>query len=99
ASLDKIYTQDRARILRRARLILSESVLMAAASETQGELRRGLAKVLRKAGAVRGELEADVLAGARAAALESAGPHWGRGGGRIALRHAVRRSLGYLSRL
>jgi AcrR family transcriptional regulator len=98
-SLDRVYAEDRARILRRARLILAQPAIAAGAAAGHAELRRGLAAVLRGTGAVRGELEADVIAAALAGALAAAVEHWVRGDGRVALRHALRRALRSLALL
>lgn len=98
-SLDRVYAQDRERILRRARLIFATPAIAAAAAADQDALRRGLAAVLTRTGAAASDLEADVLAGALSAALEAAVARWVRGGGRSALRHDLRRALRCLERL
>lgn len=98
-SLARVYKQDHARILRRAQLILSQPAIAAAAAAGRDALRRGLAQVLLSGRAARSDLEAEVLAGALAAALEAAVAHWVRSGGRAALQKTLRRALGHLGRL
>jgi hypothetical protein len=65
----------------------------------QVALRRGLAKVFVDGRACRDALDADVAAGAVAAALQAAVEHWVREGGAVALRHFLTRAWNRLERL
>lgn len=86
ASLERVYQRDRQRILRRARLILSEPALRAASATNNEELRGALSRMFREGRACEGEMAAEVAAAAVVAALEIAVVHWTRGGGRVPIR-------------
>lgn len=98
-ALDRVYTRDAERILRRARLILAHQSIAAAAAAGQAELRRGLAEVLRRKRACTTDIEADVVAAAVAGTLEVAVTHWVRAGGDPPLRRYLKRAFDRLDRL
>jgi AcrR family transcriptional regulator len=83
ASLEQVYERDRARILRRARLVRGTPALLRAAEGDLRELRAALAQLF--APYCRDALEARVLAGAVTAALEAGIDHWLDGRGRAPL--------------
>lgn len=76
AALAGVYRDDRARILRRARLIRATPALMHAAEADQRALRTALAAVLRATGHARDDLAAAVFAGALVAALVAGIDRW-----------------------
>lgn len=86
ASLDRVYEEDKHRILRRAKLIFDVPRLGAAAEENRVGLRSALSKLFIAAGAFRRALDADVAAGAIVATLEVAVAHWVHERGRRPLR-------------
>jgi AcrR family transcriptional regulator len=83
ASLARVFERDRARILRRARLVRATPALRRAAENDLRDLRTALAQCF--APHTRDALEAQVLAGAVAAALEAGIDHWLDGKGRAPL--------------
>lgn len=97
-ALDRVYQDDRARILRRARLTTTHPALAAGAAADQAMLGRALADVLEGAGVGRDRLDADVLAGAIVGALAAAITHWVAGDGRAPLRQVLRRAFAGLQR-
>lgn len=97
ASLDKIYAQDAARILRRVHLIRSEPALSAAGAANSAQMRRALAQLL--APACDDPLEAEVVAGAVLVALEAAVNHWADKRGKTPLRTVLRSALHRLRKL
>jgi AcrR family transcriptional regulator len=96
-ALDKIYSEDATRILRRVRMVRSEPALSAANVAVLSEMKRGLAQVL--AHSCADELEADVTAGAVVAALEAAVEHWARRNGKTPLRTLLRSAFRRLRKL
>lgn len=96
AALDEVYRSDKARILRRARLVAATPALQAAQASDVLALRLALKETLRKAGRVKGELEAQVVAGALAAAIEAAAQAWVAGGGRGRLEERLGAALDVL---
>jgi AcrR family transcriptional regulator len=98
-ALDRIYSADAPRILRRARLVVQHEALAAANTASMAALRRGLAKILSDASASRDALEADVMAAAIVATLEVAIEHWVAGGGREPLRLLFKEAFRRLERL
>lgn len=97
-ALGRVYTADRGRILRRARLILAEPALQAASAADRDALRRGLAELFLAARSTRGRLQAEVTAGAIAAALEAAIAEWVRRSGRVPLGRVLRQAFSALER-
>jgi AcrR family transcriptional regulator len=98
-ALEGIYREDRARILRRSRLVLAHPALKAAAASDRAELHRGLAALYLSAKACRDALEAEVVAGAVVGALEAGVAHWVREEGRRPLRQVLRRAFRHLVNL
>jgi AcrR family transcriptional regulator len=98
-ALDRIYSEDAERILRRARLLVAHPALEAANASSMAALRRGLAKVLTDTGACRDALEADVMAAAIVGTLEVAMEHWVAGEGREPLRRLFKSAFRRLGRL
>lgn len=96
AALGEIYARDRARILRRARLMRKTETLLQAAALDQRALREGLATLLRKTRRARTALEAAVLAGALGAALEAGVNDWLDRGGKQPLARSMRRAFAAL---
>lgn len=97
-ALAQVYDEDRARILRRARLILEHPTLRAATAANAAQLQRALATLLGATGIVKDDLTAEVLAGALVAALHAAIERWVQDGGREPLQAPLHRALGALAR-
>lgn len=97
-ALDRIYDEDRARILRRSRLTTTHPALIAAGAADQLALARAIADVLAAARPKQDRLIADVLAGAIVGVLVAALTHWAAGGGRVPLRELLRKAFGGLRR-
>jgi AcrR family transcriptional regulator len=95
AALDRVYAEDKRRILRRARLVLRDTSLYAAGESDRASLRRALGEILVAHG--RSALEAEVAAAASLAAMEVAVVQWVRGGGRIPMREVVARAFDALA--
>ena len=91
--LDRIYASDAQRILRRARLADREPSVGAARASAMRSFRSALAASLVAARACRDAFEADVLAGALFAALETAIEHWAATDGAFPLRRFIQRAL------
>jgi AcrR family transcriptional regulator len=91
--LDRAYAADADRIRRRARLVEKEPSLRAAKAVAMRAFRSELARCFLASGAARDALQADVLAGAFSAALESAVEHWAATNGERALRSSIQRAL------
>jgi AcrR family transcriptional regulator len=89
AELDRIYAEDRARILRRARLMARTPALRTLQASDAASMREGLALLFEKSGACRDALEANVIAGAIVATLEAAIAHWVAKKGRDRLRRVI----------
>jgi AcrR family transcriptional regulator len=96
-SLDRVYAEDAARILRRVRMIRTEPALTTAAAANLAQMKRALAQLL--AHACDDELEADVMSGAVLAALEAAVDHWARRDGKVPLRTLLRSAFRRLRKL
>lgn len=96
--LDRVYAAEASRILRRVRLVEKHAGLRAAAASSLRGLRLELSRTLAESGVCRDRLEADVIAGATAAALEIAVEHWADAGGKWPLRRFIERSLRLLRR-
>ncbi|MEZ4302498.1 MAG: helix-turn-helix domain-containing protein [Polyangiaceae bacterium] len=99
ASLDRIYQGDRRRILRRARLMLTEPTLVAAAALDAVGLRAALADLFTSTRAVPGDLEAAVAAAAVTATLEAAVRAWVDDKGRTPMADVLRRAFESLADL
>jgi AcrR family transcriptional regulator len=97
ASLAQVYQRDRARILRRARLVRATPPLRRAAEADLRDLRTALAGIF--APRCRDVLEARVLAGAVVAALEAGIDHWLDGKGRAPLSRSFSLAFARLRRL
>jgi len=91
--LDAIYERDRARILRRARLVLRLPKLRNAAAADQAALVEGLAQVLHRAGAQRSLFAARVTGALVAGVLQAAVEEWTRRRGRLPLREVLREAF------
>jgi AcrR family transcriptional regulator len=98
-SLDRVYEADKRRILRRARLILSEAPLAAAAAIDNHTLRGALAELFVKEGASRDAFEAAVAAAAVVAALETSVRRWVEARGRTPMREVLSAAFEALGRL
>jgi AcrR family transcriptional regulator len=85
AELARVYDEDRARILRRARLMQKTPALETVLASDAVAMRRRLAWLFLSARACRDRLEADVAAGAVVATLEAGIAEWVRRRGRTAL--------------
>jgi AcrR family transcriptional regulator len=92
-AVEKIYGADGSRILRRTRLIHSEPKLRQANATSLGSMRDGLANALLRSNASRDEMEAEVVAGAVAVALESAVRRWERSDGAQSLSAFIREAM------
>lgn len=99
ASLDRVYQTDRRRILRRARLILSEPPLVAAAAVDAAALRGALAELFVSEGAACDPLEAEVAAAAVMATLDVAVRRWVADRGRTPMHEVLRAAFRTLARL
>ncbi len=97
ACLAEIYASDRARILRRAKLIVSQPALLAASSAQLAHLERALASAFLGGRACKSAFEAEVKAGAIVAALACAVNHWVRQNGRAPLGRLLQQAFGHLS--
>ncbi len=98
-SLDRVYQSDKRRILRRARLILSEPALAAAAAVDNEALRGALAELFVKEGASRDAFEAAVAAAAVVAALETSVRRWVEDKGKTPMRDVLTAAFEALGRL
>jgi AcrR family transcriptional regulator len=85
--LGKVYSRDRARLLQRTRLVLSEPSLLAANVAQQERFRTALATALRPG---RTQVEADALAAVALGILDAAIREWVRRQGRRSLAAVVR---------
>jgi AcrR family transcriptional regulator len=99
ASLDRVYRTDKRRILRRARLILSEPPLVAAAAVDSAALRDALAALFVKEGAAGGAFEAAIAAAAVLATLETAVKRWVEERGRTPMADVLEAAFRSLARL
>jgi AcrR family transcriptional regulator len=98
-SLGSVYREDRARILRRARLLSKTPALEGASESDQRLLRQALSDVLRASGRVRDELDSRVVAGALVAALAAGVQRWLAGEAREPLARCFSRAFACLTRL
>jgi AcrR family transcriptional regulator len=98
-SLSTVYRDDRARILRRAKLMRATPALLQAAEADQRGLRHALAEVLLSSGRARDALESRVYAGALVAALVAGLDRWLDGEGREPLARSLARAFVCLARL
>lgn len=98
-ALDRVYRADRRRILRRARLLLSEPQLIAAAAVNSAPLRGALADLFVETGAARDTLEAAVAAAAVLATMETAVKRWVDESGRTPMAEILRATFEALARL
>lgn len=99
ASLARVYRTDKKRILRRARLLLSEPALLAAAALDNVKLRGALAEVFLAGGATATELDAAVAAAAVVATLDTAVRRWVEASGRTPMDEVLREAFESLGRL
>ncbi len=97
ACLDRVYAEDRARILRRARLMLKHPALLAAGSADQAQLQRALAALFVKRKVCRPAYRAEVVAGAMVATLACAARAWVEGQGRRPLAGFLRAGFAHLA--
>lgn len=98
-ALAEVYTSDRDRILRRARLMRQTPALLQVAAGDVRQLRAALAELLRRTKHARDDLEAAVFAGALVTALEAAIDHWLDGDGEVPLQRCLSRAFTRLRRL
>jgi AcrR family transcriptional regulator len=91
--LDRVYASDAKRILRRVRLVQKEPSLRAVRASSMHAFRSALAGVFVSARACRDAMQAEVLAGAFAVALEAAIEHWAATDGATPLRRFIERAL------
>jgi len=99
SGLDRVYGEDRERILRRTRLVMAEPSLTAAAASDHRTLVAALAQAFESKRAFGGGLEREVAAGAIASALEAAVLRWAKGNGARSLRHYLERAFERLATL
>ncbi len=95
-SLGPIYVRDRARLLRRSRLLFAVPAIREASAGEQQLMRTALAELFVARKAAKAGIGADVVAGAIVAALVISVEHWVRGGGRVALGTIVGRAFAAL---
>jgi hypothetical protein len=95
--IGEVYSTDRERILRRARLLLRHPALMAASAAEQAQLKAALAAMFLRRQARRSAFEAEVCAGAVVAVLECAVTQWVREDGRRPLSKVLRTAFEHLS--
>jgi AcrR family transcriptional regulator len=98
-AVESIYGSDAKRILRRAKLMRAEPVLRQANASALAAMRDGLAQSLVASHACEDDLEAEVVAGAVASALETAVRHWEKAEGKKPLGRFVSETLRRLARL
>lgn len=96
-ALEAVYRVDRARILKRSRLLVTDSRLEAAGEPDRAALRAALAEALLATRAARTRLAADALAAASVAALQVAVTHWVEAAGRRPLGVFVRAAFDALA--
>lgn len=99
AALGAIYTEDAARIRRRAKIITTHPALMAATSADRAALTGGLAALFLEARACRDALAAEVVAGALVVALEAGVRAWVGEGDDVPLARTLRRAFRRLDTL
>lgn len=99
AALGAIYTEDAARIRRRAKIITTHPALMAATSADRAALTGGLAALFLEARACRDALAAEVVAGALVVALEAGVRAWVGEGDDVPLARTLRRAFRRLDAL
>lgn len=99
SALAGVYSSDRERILRRARLIRATPALQVATAADQRALRTALAATLRASGRARDDLAAHVFAGAIASALEAGVDRWLDADGHEPLARCLTRAFDRLRRL
>ncbi len=93
SSLATVYSDDRVRILSRARLIRATPAITAASAADQHALWIALAGLLRSSGHARDDLAAQVFAGAIGAAIVAGLDRWIDGHGREPLTRCLRMAL------
>lgn len=98
-TLGAVYRTDRARILRRARLIRATPALQAVTATDMVLLRVAIEEVLRKSRRASDELTARVYAGAIVATIVAGLDRWLDGEGREPLARCFARALGRLRKL
>lgn len=98
ASMNEVYTRDRARILRRSRLMFAQPNLLAAASAGSARLRVELSRLLIRKRACPEAFEARVLASAVLGAMEVAVEEWVRLNGKPSLREVLSKAFVRLRR-
>jgi AcrR family transcriptional regulator len=94
SALEDVYARDRARILRRARLMMATPQLIAASASDRAALRAALVDVL--ATGKRASLRQKILAGAIAVTLEACVDEWVRGKGKPALGELLKEGFRHL---
>ncbi len=93
AALDRIYTADARRVLRRSRLLLAHPALQAANAPLLAELRRTLAQTLAEAYGTLGDDRARLLAAIVVAALEEGIGRWVEARGKTSLNLHFRQAF------
>jgi AcrR family transcriptional regulator len=99
ASLGEIYRDDRARVLRRGRLIRATPALQVVAAADMVLLRTALEQVLLQSRRASDELAARVFAGALVATIVAGVDRWLDGDGKEPLARCFQMALGRLRRL
>lgn len=95
-SLAPIYARDKARLLRRTRLVHEIPEIRATTAGDLAAMRDALAALFLRTRAVRSELDAQVQAAAFVGALEVALAHWVRGKGETSLAAILRKAFAAL---
>ncbi len=98
-ALDRVYAEDKDRILRRSRLMAGTPALALAASADMIAMRYGLAQLFLKTRSCPDTLEANVLSGAIIATLDSAIIAWVADRGRVQLRKVIGMAFRKLERV
>ena len=98
-TLDAIYETDRARILRRTRLMLSIPALVSASEPDREALRGALADLFVESRAASAGLGAEVAAAAIVATLTAAVTRWAHDRGKRPMRDVLREAFAALSAL
>jgi len=85
-TLDKIYTEDAGRILRRSRLISTDPGLKAASAAGVAKMREELVPMLMASPFIGSPFNAEILAAILIAIFEASAEEWLRTGGKFSLR-------------
>ena len=97
--LEQIYRRDKARILRRTRLMTRTPALLELSLSVRGTMSRQMGKLFFERGASPSRFEAEVTAGAIVGGLTCAGDQWVREKGRRPLGRLIDDAMRVLERL